>query len=141
MLMNAPSGIQDGKYEVKKLKEDQTGNIVGLFGSIEGHTLSGDCVTVEKFLDGTSPFSKYVNDTGDIYPDGSEVCLKAETFVYYTYEKSGKKLMVVDIQGKGYDLCDPEIASADLRNANDQVQAVFSFVLETCLVLPLKDSR
>ena len=48
------------------------------------------------------------------------VCLKAETFVHYTYVKSGTKLMVVDIQGKGYHLCDPEIASADLRDANDQ---------------------
>ena len=154
----ALSGIEAGKYVVKKFKEDQIGDIVALFGSIEGHTrkavqmnsmarnfaknlelekpkefgdtfsstkvyfgkLNGECVTVEKFLDGTSPFSKYVNNTGDIYPDGSEVCLKAETFVHYTYVKSGTKLMVVDIQGKGYHLCDPEIASADLRDANDQ---------------------
>ena len=82
--------------------------------------LNGECVTVEKFLDGTSPFSKYANNTRDIYPDGSEVYLKAETFVHYTYIKSGTKLMVVDIQGKGHHLCDPEIASADLRDANDQ---------------------
>ena len=33
--------------------------------------------------------------------------------------KSGKKLMVVDIQGKGYSLCDPEVASAELRDADD----------------------
>ena len=54
---------------------------------------------------------------GDIYRDGSEVSLKAETFVHYTYVKSGKKLMVVDIQEKGYGICDPEITSADLRDA------------------------
>ena len=73
---------------------------------------------MEKFLDGTSPLSKYINNTGDIYPDGSEGCLKAESFVHYTYVKLGTKLMVADIPG--YHLCDPEIASADLRDANDQ---------------------
>ena len=82
--------------------------------------LNGECVNVESFLDGTTRFSKYVNNTGDIYHDGSEVSKKAEiTFVHYTYVKSGKKLMVVDIQGKGYNLCDPEIASAELRDADD----------------------
>jgi len=56
-----------------------------------------ESVALEKFLDGTSPFSKYVNNKGDFYPNGSEVCLKAETFVHYTYVKSGTKLMVVPI--------------------------------------------
>ena len=154
---NALSGIQDGKYVLKKMKENQIRDIEELFNSVEGHTrkalqtnlvahnfvknlelekpqefvdtlsytkvylgkLNGEYVTVENFLDGSTPFSKYVNNTGDIYSDGSEFSLKAETFVHYTYVKSGKKLMVVDIQGKRYCLCDPEIASADLRDAND----------------------
>ena len=51
--------------------------------------LNGECVTVEIFLDGTIRFSNYVNNTGDIYRDGSEVSLKAEIFVHYTYVKSG----------------------------------------------------
>ena len=55
----------------------------------------------------------------DIYRDGSEVSLKVEAFVHYTYVKSREKLMVVDIQGKGCCLCDPEIANAELRDAND----------------------
>ena len=46
--------------------------------------------------------------------------------------------MDVDIQGEGYCFCNPEIPSADLRDAND---APFSSVLETCLILPLKNSR
>ena len=154
---NALSGIQNGKYVLKKMKENQIHDIEQLFNSVEDHTrkavqmnslarnfaknlelekpqefgdtfsytkvyfgkLDGECVTVENFLDGTTRFSKYVNNTGDIYGDGSEVSLKAETFVHYTYVKSGKKIMVVDIQGKGYGLCDPEIASADLRDADD----------------------
>lgn len=44
--------------------------------------LNGEYVTMEKVLDGTTPFSKYVNNTGEIYRDGSEVSLKAETFVH-----------------------------------------------------------
>ena len=134
---NALSGIQNGKYVLKKMKENQIHDIKQLFNSVEDHTrkavqmnslarnfaknlelekpqefgdtfsytkayfgkLNGECVTVENFLDGTTRFSKYVNNTGNIYRDGSEVSLKAETFVHYTYVKSGKKLMVVDIQG------------------------------------------
>lgn len=41
--------------------------------------------------------------------------------------------MDVDIQGEGNCFCNPEIPSADLRDAND---APFSSVLETCLILP-----
>ena len=40
----------------------------------------------------------------------SGITEKAETFVHYTYEKSNKRLMVTDLQGVGYHLCDPEIA-------------------------------
>ena len=32
----------------------------------------------------------------------------------FSYEKSKEKLLLVDIQGCGYDMCDPEIASAEL---------------------------
>lgn len=114
---NTLSGISDGKYVLKKMKENQICH--DEFNSIllEGHThkavqmnplagnfvknlelekpqefgdtfsytkvylgkLNGEYVTVEKFLDGTTPFSKYVNNTGDIYRDGREVSLKAES--------------------------------------------------------------
>ena len=104
---NALSGIQNGKYVLKKIKENQIQDIEQLFNSVEDHTrkavqmnslarnfaknlelekpqefgdtfsytkvyfgkLNGECVTVENFLDGTTRFSKYVNNTGDIYHD------------------------------------------------------------------------
>ena len=66
--------------------------------------LNREYLTVEKFLDGTTQFSKYVNNTGDIY----------------LWKQR------------------PEKPSADLRDAND---APFSSALETCLILPLKNSR
>ena len=46
--------------------------------------------------------------------------------------------MVLDVQGKGYCLCNPEIGSADLRDANGDT---FLLVLGTCLSLPLKNSK
>ena len=40
---------------------------------------------------------------------------KQTAFVHYSYEKSSKQLMLLDIQGCEYTLFDPEIASATLQ--------------------------
>ena len=40
---------------------------------------------------------------------------KAECLVHYSYIQSSKKLMLVDLQGAGYHLYDPEIATSELR--------------------------
>ncbi|XP_028414878.1 transient receptor potential cation channel subfamily M member 6-like [Dendronephthya gigantea] len=78
-----------------------------------------DCVTLEPYLDG--PFRKFVNNNGDIIPlDDEEASLKAQCFCHYTYVKSGKQLMVLDIQGVGYNLCDPEIASTNLKDVDNE---------------------
>ena len=81
--------------------------------------LNDDFVTLESFIEGT--FTKYINNTGDIILKDSEVAKKAEAFVHYTYILSGKELMVLDIQGVEYWLCDPEIASTKLFDANKAV--------------------
>lgn len=73
--------------------------------------LGSEFVTVEKFIPGT--FTKWINNTGDVcVTQTTEHSLKAEAFVHYTYEKSSQQLMVTDIQGVGYTLCDPEIVTA-----------------------------
>jgi len=51
--------------------------------------------------------------------DGGELSSKAETFSHYSYVKSGKQLMVLDIQGVGYFLSDPEIATSELLDSAD----------------------
>ena len=57
-----------------------------------------ESVTVEKFIEGK--FVKYVNNTGDIVVnDQSPIALKAESFAHYSYIKSGKQFIIVDIQG------------------------------------------
>ena len=40
--------------------------------------------------------------------------MKAEAFSHFTYQTSGQQLMVVDIQGVGHQLFDPEIAGSTL---------------------------
>ena len=70
-------------------------------------------VTVEQFIPGQ--FVTYVNNTGNIIPVNdvnSTRGQKAECLVHFSYIKSHKKLMLVDIQGSS--LYDPEIASTDL---------------------------
>ena len=46
---------------------------------------------------------------------------KVETFVRYTYKKSEGNLMVLDIQGIGNILCDPEIATEDIVDIDDDI--------------------
>ena len=69
----------------------------------------GDLVTLESYMEGE--FVKYINNDGHICKKGSEVADKAEAFSHFTYVKSEKQLMVLDIQGTGYSLYDPEIAA------------------------------
>ena len=80
--------------------------------------LYGQCVTVGHYMEGT--FKKNVNNTGVVCGEGDELSCKAETFSHYIYAKSGKQLMVVDILGVDYTLCDPEIATCELLENADQ---------------------
>lgn len=101
-------------------QELQTGNSLSRFGEILrynkiflGKIGSDEVVTVEEFIDGS--FDKYINNTGNICGDAdSPICHKAEWLAHYSYERSNKEVMVVDIQGCNNILFDPEIASKDL---------------------------
>ena len=68
-------------------------------------------VTVEEFINGT--FVKYVNNNGTvcIQKSVSSLQAKAECLAHYSYMKSDKQLILLDIQGCGYTLFDPEVAS------------------------------
>ena len=71
---------------------------------------TNESVTVEEFTEGQ--FVKYINNNGSIVNvPQSELQEKAECLVHFSYNKSLEKLMVVDIQGSGYNLTDPEIAT------------------------------
>ena len=75
---------------------------------------NGEFVAIEEYIDGK--FTKYINNTGLVCgANASDVSKKAECLVHYSYEKSSKQLMLLDIQGSEYTLFDPEIASATLQ--------------------------
>ncbi len=79
---------------------------------------SQEYATMERFVEGT--FEKYINNNGIIDDNNtSDISLKAAAFVHFSFEKSNRKLMVVDIQGCGYKLLDPEIATRTLKE-NDE---------------------
>ncbi|XP_022798488.1 alpha-protein kinase vwkA-like [Stylophora pistillata] len=84
-----------------------------------GKTDSGEIVSIEEYID--SDFIKYINNNGQVCEKGT-VCDKAQAFVHFTYEKSEGKLIVLDIQGAGYTLYDPEIASLDLLTEDGTYQ-------------------
>ena len=92
----------------------------GMFGEVlkyrhihYGVTEENEHVTVEEYINGE--FVKYINNTGLVCGNASnEFCLKAQCLTHFSYEKSDKMLMLLDVQGSGSNLFDPEIASAQL---------------------------
>ena len=80
-------------------------------GRIHGES-DDDWVTVEEYIDGE--FTKYVNNTGKPCGIDSDIRKKCESLAHFSYEHSSGNLMVVDMQGSGHTLFDPEIASKEL---------------------------
>ena len=83
-------------------------------------------ITVEKFIEGD--FVKYINNDGTIIKHPSipaTLTKKAEAFAHYSYDISDNNLMVVDIQGCGYNLCDPEIATVDYFTDEKEENVLF----------------
>ncbi len=80
--------------------------------------------TVEEFVPGS--FTKIINSNGIIIPFAQDAVdeikqmpLKAECLVHNSYESSYRKLMLLDIQGMGYQLFDPEIATNKVQDEED----------------------
>ena len=86
-----------------------------------GKAEDGEFVTVEEFIDGE--FVKFINNNGIVCEEDSTLlCWKAQTFSHFTFEKSDGKVIVLDIQGSGYTLYGPEIASIDIQNEDGSYQ-------------------
>lgn len=89
--------------------------------------VNGQPATIEEFIPGS--FSKIINNNGltTLFPDDSddylkELLRKAECLVHYSYQSYGKKFMLLDIQGMGYKLFDPEIATTNVKDeASDEI--------------------
>lgn len=79
-----------------------------------------DVVTIEEFVEGE--FVKYINNNGVVCENTgipSTLSLKAQSLVHFSFEKSGGKIMLLDLQGSGYHLFDPEIASRDVAEGDE----------------------
>lgn len=76
---------------------------------------------MEEFLDGK--FTKYIKNTGDCCLDDKAdvIARNAQCLTHFSYEKSDKKVMLVDIQESGYELFDPEITSQELFDGSSRV--------------------
>ena len=71
---------------------------------------TNEIVTIEEYTDGK--FVKYVNNDGTTCNgNNNDQQMKAESLVHYSFIKSNKKMLVVDIQGANFNLTDPEIAT------------------------------
>lgn len=106
--------------------------------------------TVEEFIPGK--FTKYINNDGEPCGEDTLVRQKCESLAHFSYEKSSKEIMVVDMQGSGHNLFDPEVASSTLTKdgevlfaaGNLSTQAIKKFFLshtkcnDFCTYLGLK---
>ena len=84
-----------------------------------GKLVDGAIATIEQYLE--SQFNKYVNNNGDICNQGEfeekkVTQEKAEALIHFSYKNFQKQLMLLDIEGFGYKLIDPEIATVNVDN-------------------------
>ena len=92
----------------------------GLFGE--------EYATIEEYID--QEFMKYANNTGSVFCDGKKG-EKAEAFILFPWERSGENFVLLDLQGVGYLLCDPEIPTMDLGLRRVAPKVSFISVWET----------
>ena len=90
----------------------------GKIGSIKN-------ITIEEFV--PRKFVKYINNDGSqcVILLRNECLEKADAFVQYTYQKLQRNLVVLDIHGVGYSLCDRQAASKE--NKTDSEKHCFCF--------------
>jgi hypothetical protein len=85
-----------------------------------GMTDGNECVTVEEYVDGK--FIKYINNDGiSCVEQSDDMCQKAHCLAHFSYERSDKKLIILDIQGSGHTLFDPEIATSELFDKDSEM--------------------
>ena len=70
-------------------------------------------------------FAKYINNDGKCktLPLGDIKCVyqRAQSLVHYSYEIAKTKFTLLDIQGSMYNLYNPEIATSELFDGEDEI--------------------
>ena len=82
-------------------------------------------VTVERYIKGD--FRIYINNNGIVinHPSTEDIVAKAEALCHFSYHESGNKLLLLDMQGVGYRLADPEIATSGLVGDDQSSESYF----------------
>ena len=78
----------------------------------------------------------HVNNDGSIVNQSASALenqLKAECLCHYSYMKSDKRLLLVDIQGSGSTLFDPEIATAGAFVRNGELNFCMGNLSDTAI--------
>ena len=90
-----------------------------VYGKVYFSIFEGEPVTVEEYADGD--FVKYVNNDGNcgapVPDDRANLQIfydKFETLVHFTNSVTEEKMMLLDIQGSGFQLYDPEFETKEL---------------------------
>lgn len=110
-LVQMHSLAQNFASQLKMLlqSKEYKGNCLS-YNNVSYGTLNNEPVTIEEFIDGD--FVKYVNNDGSICQNrDGEAQTMAQCLVHFSFVKSNGTLILVDIQGCGFKLCDPEIAT------------------------------
>ena len=93
------------------------------YGKVYFAVLENEPVTVEEYIEGK--FAKYINNNGYCFriPNDDEikpVYEKAQTLMHWSLILTKGKMMISDVQGSGYHLYDPEIATDRTHDENDE---------------------
>ena len=81
--------------------------------------LDGEFLTLEEVIEGK--FEKYMNNTGEVCISNENVIgQKAECLSHFSYDISNSQLLVVDLQSSGHMLYDPEIATAQILDSDEE---------------------
>lgn len=93
-----------------------------IYNNVYVANLANEPVTVEPFVPGNF---KYINNDGvpvqNKVPLEKDLYAKAECLAHFSYQDSQERLLLVDLQGSDYTLYDPEIATSnDLEMDNER---------------------
>ena len=106
------------RQEIEKANLQESFGPTLKYGNIYLGKKGEEYVTVEEYVEGE--FDKYSNNDGKLCYGGDKIISeKAECLAHYSYEKSNHEPMLLDMQGCGYSLFDPEMASAKLVDDED----------------------
>lgn len=76
-------------------------------------------MTLEEFNEGK--FEKYINNTGEVsVPNDHVIGQMVQCLSHFSYEISNSQLLVVDLQGSGHVLYDPEIGTTQMFDSDNE---------------------